>query len=347
MVYHDFDKLKKINIIDVLKKLDVDVYKERKTLCFMHDDHQPSLYIYKNDNSWYCYTCGKGGGVIDLVKDYFNYDTDKACRWLEVEFNIAPKPQGWSWEKKKHLHQHVDSNDGKIKVDSDILEWIIAHTDVSTKARHFLEEERKIKKEVYEGLNIKSIDNVPKLINQMLSDIGEERLTKNHILSKGKYDYFLTWDAPCLLFPYYDIDGKLINIQSRYLNRIEGDYPPRFRFIKDSKTSIYNAQLLSNLNRFDPLLVTEGVTDCLAALSAGINAIAIPGAMAFKSEYVDLLKEYTLFICPDHDSAGNKLLLDMKEKMRTVYNVVRELKLDDYSKDIGEYYAKHECLRFG
>ena len=100
MAIHDFDKLKEISVSDVLEKLDIQVVRGRKALCFMHDDHKPSLTIYKDSNSWFCYTCNKGGNVIDLVEEYFHYDTDKACKWLEVEFNIAPKPVGWKWSKK-------------------------------------------------------------------------------------------------------------------------------------------------------------------------------------------------------------------------------------------------------
>lgn len=347
MTYHDFDKLKEIKILDVLKKLGIEVRKGRKALCFMHDDHQPSLYIYKDDNSWYCYTCGKGGGVIDLVKEYFDYDTDKACKWLEVEFDIVPKPRDWTWGQKKQKPIPDKEESDKIEVESEILEWIISNTIISNQARRFLEDERKIKRDIYENLNVKSIDNVPELIKKLKAKFGLERLANNNILLNGKREYSLTWDAPCLLFPFYNVEGKLVNIQSRYIGKSQDGYPPRFRFIKDTKTSIFNARRLSELDRFAPVLVTEGVTDCLAALSGGLNAIAIPGAAAFKNEYIDILKEFTLFICPDRDEAGSRLLKDMKEKMKTVYCNVRELKLDDDSKDIGEYYAKHERLRFG
>lgn len=347
MAYHDFEKINDIPIADVCKKLDIKLEKERRAKCFMHDDRHPSLTIYKATNSWFCYTCNKGGGVIDLVKDYFHYDTDKASKWLEVEFNISPKPTGWKWKKVKSPKITTDKESGKIEVDSEILEWIIANTTLTPLAHKFLDEERKIKKEVYERLNIRSLDDA-RIIEQLKNQFDIKRLLENHIISEGKYGYILTWNTPCLLFPFYDSNGKLVNIQSRYLKPIIGKYPPRFRFIKDSKTSLYNVSALNSIAYGDAVLVTEGVTDALAALSAGIKTVvAVAGVSAFKEEYVDMLCDYTIFICPDNDKPGKNLLKDIKEKMGKRLGVVKEIQLADGSKDIGDYFAAHEELRFG
>ena len=347
MAYHNYEKLSSIPIAEVCHKLDIQVVRGKRARCFMHDDHKPSMAIYKDTNSWYCFTCGVGGGVIDLVAKYLKKDRDEACNWLEVEYNMKPKPYGWKWEKRAKPGSIPKQEESKIIVESELLEWVIDHTTLTEKAHRFLGDERKIKPEVYQRLNIRALDNANVFMRQLLQTFGKGRLMANHLITEGRYGYHLTWDCPCLLFPYYDETGKLVNIQSRYLNEITGDYPQRFRFIKDSETYLFNAQLLSQLERQTPLLVTEGVTDCLAALSAGVKAVAVPGASAFKLKYVDLLKDFTLFICPDKDKSGYNLLLDMKNKMSQKCCEVRELCLADGSKDIGEYYSKHEELRFG
>ena len=347
MAYHDFEKLSSIPISDVCGKLGIQVVRGKLARCFMHDDHKPSMAIYKDTNSWYCFTCGVGGGVIDLVAKYLKKDRDEACNWLELEYNMKPKPYGWKWEKRAKPISIPKQEESKITVESELLEWVMDHTSLTEKAHRFLDDERKIKPEVYYQMNIRALDSADVLMRQLLQTFGKERLMANHLIAEGRYGYYLTWDCPCLLFPYYDETGKIVNIQSRYLDKITGDYPQRFRFIKDSKTYLFNARLLPQLERHTRLLVTEGVTDCLAALSAGINAVAVPGASAFKQRYVDLLKDFTLFICPDTDKPGYKLLADMKNKMSQKCCEVRELCLDDGSKDIGEYYAKHEGLRFG
>lgn len=345
MAYHDYEKIKEIKILDVVKKLGLQM-RGRNALCFMHDDQRPSLTIYKGTNSWYCYTCCKGGGVIDLVESYFNYDRDKACKWLEVEFDIQPRPANWKW-KKPAKKVTTDKDSGKIEVDREILDWIIANTNLTTQALHFLDEERKIKKNVYEGLNIRALDKEAEFKERLMVQFGAKRLLDNHILSEGKYGYKLTWNGPCLLIPYYNYEGRIVNIQSRYLGEIKGAVPPRFRFIKDSKTSLYNAQKLQEWPGGEALLVTEGVTDALAAMSAGIKAVAVAGVSAFKDEYADMLCNYALFICPDNDKPGKSLVEDMRAKLKKRMAGIRVITLDDGSKDLGEYYAKHEELRFG
>lgn len=348
MAYHDFERINAIQITDVCKKLNIALVKGRRALCFMHEDHHPSLTIYKDTNSWFCYTCNKGGGVIDLVKEYFKYDNEKACKWLEVEFNITPKPEGWKWKKVKRPKATKDKEAGKKIVDSDVLEWIVANTTLTPQALKFLDEERKIKKEVYEKMKVRAVDNAAEMIQKLLTQFGAKRLLDNHIISVGKYDYILTWNVPCLLFPFYDQSGKLVNIQSRYLKPVIGKYPSRFRFIKDSKTNLYNASVLNDLPEGSAVLLTEGVTDALAAMSCGIdNTVAVAGVSAFKEEYVDMLCYFTVFICPDNDKPGKNLLKEIKEKMGKRLAVVKELQLEDGSKDIGDYYAAHEELRFG
>ena len=85
------------------------------------------------------------------------------------------------------------------------------------------------------------------------------------------YFYFYT---PCLLFPYYDQDGSLIGVQSRYLGTNEK--APRFQFMSSQKTRLYNLPILNCLDRGDKLYISEGITDCLALLSDGLKAVAIP-----------------------------------------------------------------------
>ena len=197
-----------------------------------------------------------------------------------------------------------------------------------------------------EPLNIKGIDNEAAMVQNLIKVFGAKRLLDGNIIEKGYYGYQLAWNVPCLLFPYYDMDGRLVNIQSRYLGKIVDGKPPRFKFVKDVKTSVFNIGALNQIKTFSPVLITEGVTDCLAAMSCGITAVAVPGSSAFKPEYTNVLQNFRLFICPDDDPAGNHLLQDIQNKMGERCCPVRELHLDDGSNDLGDYYAKHETLRF-
>lgn len=41
-----------------------------KTNCVWHDDNTPSLYLYPDNNTFYCYGCGQWGDTLDLSQCY-------------------------------------------------------------------------------------------------------------------------------------------------------------------------------------------------------------------------------------------------------------------------------------
>lgn len=149
--------------------------------------------------------------------------------------------------------------------------------------------------------------------------------------------YFYT---PCLLFPYYDQDGSLIGIQSRYLGTNEK--APRFQFMSSQKTRLYNLPILNSLNRGDKLYISEGITDCLALLSDGLNAVAIPSATILPLEDLILLKNYELHMYPDRDEAGQKAFMALRRFFINHYSTVRAEALPEGVKDYCDYYIKKQ-----
>lgn len=85
-------KIRDIPILDVADKLQLKYSSRgswRKTLCFCHNDHTPSMGLNPSRNKWKCFSCGKGGSHIDLVMEHENLNFSDACEWLIREFNIA------------------------------------------------------------------------------------------------------------------------------------------------------------------------------------------------------------------------------------------------------------------
>ena len=103
-----FQRIRDIPILDVADKLQLKYSSKgswRKTLCFCHDDHTPSMGLNPSRNQWKCFSCGKGGSHIDLVMEYENLSFNDACEWLIREFNI-PVPQ---LETRKSLIEAIKS----------------------------------------------------------------------------------------------------------------------------------------------------------------------------------------------------------------------------------------------
>ena len=101
-------KIRDIPILDVADKLQLKYSSKgswRKTLCFCHDDHTPSMGLNPSRNQWKCFSCGKGGSHIDLVMEHEGLNFSDACEWLIREFNI-PVPQQ---ETRKSLIEAIKS----------------------------------------------------------------------------------------------------------------------------------------------------------------------------------------------------------------------------------------------
>jgi len=60
-----------------------------KALCPFHDDHNPSLELNPERQSFKCWSCGAGGDVFDFVKEYERVDFPEALRMLAERAGVA------------------------------------------------------------------------------------------------------------------------------------------------------------------------------------------------------------------------------------------------------------------
>ena len=324
------DRLEATPIEGVAERLGLRV-ERHKCLCPFHDDSRPSLTFNTYRNRYRCYVCDAHGGVIDLVKGVKGLGFKEACSWLDsgiTEHQLPPI-----------IHQSSSIKTKKVYPPD--IEWLsqLVRTKVLTlEARRFLFEERKIDPRVVAWCGLTSISEAQPCWRY------------------GKPFY----DAPSLLIPYYDADGKLVSVQSRYLGSTsserapldqseayaERELPqmnrklyvntPRFKFPRGSDCHVYGLQILRMLKPGEELWITEGASDCWAMLSSGKKAIAIPSATLLKDKDIEPLRGLNLHMYPDQDRPGEKLFLELKERLPQL----ERHQLPEGCKDFGEYWKK-------
>ena len=311
---HEIQRLRDLPIEGVAERLGLRVARH-KALCPFHDDHHASLSFNTRRNVCRCFVCmDESMDGISLVMRRLGTDFRAACRWLADGSGIILD----EW-KASPRHEGATAYREAKPFDAGRYARFFEHPWLGREARRFLFEERGI----------------------------DERVASWCRLSSWQDREGTHW----LQTPYFDVDGKLIGIQSRNL-----DYPPkaiadtkaasggkpRFRFPPGAKCGIYNLPVTAMLKPGDELYVTEGCSDCWAMLSAGHKAIAIPSATLLTPDDRQLLADLDRSLdirwhmYPDSDTPGERLFLQLRELLPAI---VRH-QLPPGCKDFAESYLK-------
>lgn len=350
---NDIQKLRELDILQVADLLGMGL-RNKRALCIHHDDHHPSLAFNVRKNTCHCYSCGFSADTIGLVRERLNLGFSEACRWLADHFDVYIADEHRDTHRKDvkkavtaserrmaslrahfaetHVsHGHPSSAYvAPSSVDVEFYQQMFRQMHLSESGRRFLFEERLLSPEALKVCQIVSTEQ-----SVCMARVG-----------RGVFD------GPSLIFPYFDQEGRLVSVQSRYLgkkrpessfdmNKVSLDEAkpkeiPRFKFAPGSHRMIYGLDRLKDYPPGEPLLITEGPSDCWAALTLGFHAIAIPSATLFDRSFQGLLAGRNLHIFPDQDEAGLSLYFELKQALPSlVYH-----QLPEGCKDLSEYYLK-------
>lgn len=295
----EIQKLRDLPIERVAERLGLRVTRH-KSLCPFHDDHNASLSYNVRKNTCRCFVCmDESMGTIDLVMKHLRLDFKQACQWLADGSLSITLPI--NEETEYQCKQKEYSFDPKR------YERFFERPWLSDEARRFLFEERRLD---------------PRVISWCRVSSWRDRNGVN-------------W----LQTPYYDVDGKLIGVQNRNLQK---GAIPRFKFPYGSLCSIYNLQILKRLKAEDELWIAEGCSDAWSLLSAGKKAIAIPSATLLSPKDKELLAslssslKLSWHMYPDKDAPGERLFLQLKEILPDL--VHHQLPKD--CKDFSDYFVQ-------
>ncbi len=318
-------------IVEIAKRLGLEVRKYNKTICPFHNDKNPSLSFNTQKNYYHCFSCGASGDNIKLVMKILNYDFKSAIEFIcGKEYNPI----------YKNTIKIIKENSDYSKIYKTFIELLD-----NNEAIKYLENRRITKKQVIEH----SIKNLSKdikdqhfIIKKLLKIYSENDLLKSGIVSKNKQfnSLYLFHYKHRLIIPYFDIDNStILSIQGR---NIDNDTKPKYLFNKNSKDSIYNIHKLSNIK---DIIISEGVIDALSLERLGYTSIALSGSTKTNLLYkYNILENYNIYSCSDNDNAGNKLIKDIYKLDN--YKGAFLIKLFSNTKDINELLNKVEIKCF-
>ena len=356
----DIQKLRELDILQVADLLGMGL-RNKRALCIHHDDHHPSLAFNVKKNTCHCYSCGFSADTIGLVRERLNLGFSEACRWLADHFDvyIGDDRYGNSAKYGNSARYADKCADKKVLTASDRrmaslrAHFVETHVSHGHLAESFSsgERNRECPSSAYVAPSAVDVEFYQQMFRQMhLSESGQRFLFEERLLSPEALKVCQivsteqsvcmarvgrgVFDGPSLIFPYFDQEGRLVSVQSRYLEKKKEI--PRFKFAPGSHRMIYGFDRLKDYSPDEPLLITEGPSDCWTALTLGIHAIAIPSATLFDRRFQGLLAGRNLHIFPDQDEAGLSLYFELKKALSSlVYH-----QLPEGCKDLSEYYLK-------
>lgn len=328
------EEVRAIPIGLVARDLGIEI-RRKMVVCYNGHDTKASLSISESKGLFKCFGCGDHGNVIDLAMKVRHADFKTTCQWLIDHYLVSPAEEP---KFKKNINKIPSSPQViTIKPNLVIYEWIVENTRLSNRAIFYLNGTRKIKMDVIRKTEIRSVEAPKPFYERLLDKFDEEELMACGIARKfstGKIG--CVWWKPVILFPFRDLNLRVCYIQGRPYDQSKvkhlnlGGIPPQ----------IYNLNVLHEVDQGSRLMICEGITDTLTALSMGFHAIGILGAHNFNSGETRKFMDYDVAVVPDADRGGEQFVNNLKNAFGQQGKSIDVFSVPDGFNDLNEFFVK-------
>ena len=296
----------KVDIVDIIGERIPLVAKGKNFfgVCPFHDDTNPSMSVSREKQIYTCFSCHATGNVFNFLMDYEHMDFKEVLKYLgdRVGINTSSVHVG---KKSTKFDKFYDAYNLALKYYQNNL-----NSTVGVRAKKYLLNRKiddSIIKEFEIGLSLESIDDLTKLLMKKDYDL----VTLNRIgLSNDNHDIY----NDRIMFPLYDITGKVVGFSGRRYDDIKEN-----KYVNTRETDIfkkgemlYHYHIAKEECRISKsVIVMEGFMDVIRASSIGIkNTVALMGT-ALTHDQINLLKRLSknIILCLDGDEAGVKATL--------------------------------------
>ena len=275
----------------------------RSICCPFHNEKDPSLHIFENQ-SWYCFGCGKGGDVYDFLgylrfgdswnnknKEMFREvmrELEKnSCRKVCIDNNLIKQETEMSdktketflWAAKVFHEALTSANDAG----ADAARNYLYGRGISDKTIRML----KIGYAGRSELHKKGLSLAPEKRSGYV-----ERMKDAGFIRDGR-EYFVNR----IIFPNFTKSGTVLNFTGRDL----GNSSKRYLNIPNVRKNLY---LLELSDPEKELYITESVTDAVSLQQLGLSAAAVNGTALSRQMQASLDPYKKIIIVPQNDSAS-------------------------------------------
>jgi DNA primase len=291
-----------------LKKAGSNIYRLDKCPCC---GHSGCFNLHEDTDSWYCWSCGKGGDIIRLLIESNQVaDIRGAVEMLSSNFSIKIE------YTKAEIAEHK-IEDKREEIFSAAYKIFQAEFKSSKEAQEYLSNRGRDKK-IIDKIGYGFSSSWTLLTNSLKDKYTEEELVSTGLVHKDKktgrlYDYF---GAGRVIYPIIKYK-KLCSFFGKPIDKKDSPLHLKKEFV------LRNAQYYGEDNVYKDCLLVEGQEDYVAAVQSGFKKVAaIQGN--FAPGQLSKLKRSSspLYLCFDLDAKGYEYIKQVIKEIghiRTVY----------------------------
>lgn len=335
----------KINIEDMISKYAVLKRdgKNNKCICLFHSEKTPSMVVYSDTQSFYCFGCAVGGDIFSFTMKVENLGYIEAVKYLceigGIAFDISDRD-----------NQEIETKNTIKNINIDTARFFYNNLKSA--------DGKKAKKYLLNrgfSLNIIKKYGIGYALNSWSSLLDYLKFNKYKLFDmyqagviaksqKGRYyDQF----RDRIIFPIIDIRGNIIAFGGRVLD----DSKPKY--LNSSDTIIFKkSKNLFSMNfakkHIDrSIILVEGYVDAISLYQHGFKNVVATLGTSLTSEQSRLISRYAknVILAYDSDKAGEIAGLKASNLLSEVGLDVNIIDLKD-CKDPDEYITKYGSDRF-
>ncbi len=280
-------------------------------LCPFHDDHNPSMHVYADRQTYRCWVCDAGGDCYSWVMHFENVGFRDALEQLAQRANIeVPRrrgPSGPGPDAKTRLYEVLDWAETQFH-------RFLLDDPVAGRARKYLAEQRRLGPEVIVkfqiGFHPPDWEWLQKRAEGQFrpSELEAAGLVRQRQDGSGLRDDFVDR----VLFPIHDMRDRTVGFGGRILP--DHTYPDAPKYLNSSENPVFSKKSLlyglgkarEQIRREKMAVVVEGYTDCVTAHQYGVHHVVGTLGTALTDEHVTALKRLSerVVLVYDGDQAG-------------------------------------------
>ncbi len=343
----DADLIKEIkqraDIVDVISYYLPSVQKKGKgyvAVCPFHDDHDPSMQISKDKQTFHCFVCQTGGDVIEFVKEYekcsFNDAILKVCDIIgfddprlhkqtyqpKVDENLIPVYNCIN-ELQKYYVYALATEEGQVARDY-LAKRHLSDAQAKKFGLGYALKDGKMTIEYLKakGFSLKNIENTGIALAQTsgMCDNNQGRL----------------------IFPIKDANGQVCGFSARKI--VEDPDAPKYvnspeTVIFTKGNILYNYWQAKQTAKHDGYIyVVEGFMDVFALDSIGITSCVALMSTKLTKQHIELIRRLgvEVRVCLDGDKPGQTAMMKLMSQLDEAHLPYRLVSLPGEIRDPDE-----------